>query len=153
MSGMGRREFVALLGGAAAAWPIGARARQAVVPVIGFLCLASRDTFGYLLDAFRRGLAEHGCCSKPKRGGGISLGGRPIRPLAGTGKRSGPPPSQCDRRADRHSCRTGSQGRDVHRQGLVLNSRAHDLLSAPLSRWHATMLRRRAQRRVIYVRI
>jgi putative tryptophan/tyrosine transport system substrate-binding protein len=60
MSGMGRREFVALLGGAAAAWPIGARAQQAVVPVIGFLCLASRDTFGYLLDAFRRGLAEHG---------------------------------------------------------------------------------------------
>ena len=56
---MNRREFITLLGGAAAVWLRKARAQQAV-PVVGFLGVPSRDTFGYLVDAFHQGLNETG---------------------------------------------------------------------------------------------
>jgi hypothetical protein len=80
MPGMRRREFVALLGGAAA-WPLAARAQQPAKPVIGFVHTATDESGSQRqVAALRQGLKGGRFRRRTERDAGIALGGRTLRP-------------------------------------------------------------------------
>ena len=72
---MKRREFITLLGGAAA-WPLAARAQQAAMPVIGFLSSVPFETRRDQVAGFHRGLNESGYVEAPERDDRIPVGGQ-----------------------------------------------------------------------------
>jgi len=57
---MRRREFISLLGGTVAAWPLAARAQQLAIPVIGYLSFGTFENSRDFVAAFHRGLADGG---------------------------------------------------------------------------------------------
>ena len=71
---MKRREFISLLGGAAAAWPLAARAQQPAMPVIGFLDRRSPETFARPSARFPPGPERDGLCRGRERHDRIPLG-------------------------------------------------------------------------------
>jgi putative tryptophan/tyrosine transport system substrate-binding protein len=79
---MRRREFITLLGGAAATWPFAAHAQQSAMPVVGLLRNTPSASFEYIVTAFRRGLSEEGFVDGRNVGNKYQISKRPERARA-----------------------------------------------------------------------
>jgi hypothetical protein len=98
---MKRRKFITFIGGAAASWPLAARAQQAM-PVVGFVSPRSPDESARLGPAFRKALNETGYVEGQNVTVEYPLAGGPIRSLAGAHGRPRPPSRCCDCHARLH---------------------------------------------------